>query len=415
MLPKIDLLRALYRGRYTKAVARMEANGIPIDVANHELLKNNWKTIKRLLIQEVDKDYGVFEDERFVTKNFMAYLDRSQLCWKLLKTGKPALDIETFRSMSRTYPAVYALYQLRKLLGTVRSFDLPVGPEGRSRCMLSPFSSKTGRNQPSTTKFLFSLPKWLRCLILSREGYSLLYTDWKQQEFGIAAGLSGDLAMIDAYLSGDPYLGFAKLAKVVPPDATEMSHPAVRKLYKSCVLALQYGMNEYGLAPRLGVSIIEARELLQQHRRAFPKYWEWSEAAVNCSLLGIPIRTVFGWTLHPVPDPNPRSLANFPIQANGAEMMRLAAILATEKGIRVCAPVHDAFLIEAPTSEIEAVAADMQQAMKEASRIVLGGLELDSDVIRFDSPNRYMDKDGVEMWNKVMLRLDEMELSEQPL
>jgi len=119
--------------------------------------------------------------------------------------------------------------------------------------------------------------------------------------------------MTTAYLSGDPYLGFAVQAKAVPPDATKESHPQIRELFKQCVLAVQYGMSEYGLAERLGVSIIEARGLLQQHRQTFPKFWKWSEAAVSCSLLGIPLQTVFGWTLHPVANPNPRSLANFPV------------------------------------------------------------------------------------------------------
>jgi hypothetical protein len=41
------------------------------------------------------------------------------------------------------------------------------------------------------------------------------------------------------------------------------------------------------------------------------------------------LRTVFGWTVRVGQDANPRSLRNFPMQANGAEMMRLAACLAT--------------------------------------------------------------------------------------
>ena len=39
MLPKIDLPRALLRGRYMSAAARMERNGVPIDVSTLELLK----------------------------------------------------------------------------------------------------------------------------------------------------------------------------------------------------------------------------------------------------------------------------------------------------------------------------------------------------------------------------------------
>ena len=64
--------------------------------------------------------------------------------------------------------------------------------------------------------------------------------------------------------------------------------------------------------------------------------------------------TAFGWQIQVEGHPNPRSLANFPMQANGAEMLRIACILMTEAGIRVCAPVHDAVLIEAPLGELEA-------------------------------------------------------------
>jgi DNA polymerase I-like protein with 3'-5' exonuclease and polymerase domains len=246
------------------------------------------------------------------------------------------------------------------------------------------------------------------------DGFSLAYIDWSQQEFGIAAALSGDSSMIEAYLSGDPYLTFAKQAGAVPGDATKQSHKAERELFKQCALAVQYGMQERSLSERLGKPVIVGRQLLQQHRRTYPKFWEWSEAAVNRSLQGFPLPTTFGWTIHPTSDPNPRSVANFPVQANGAEMMRWAAILATERGICVCAPSHDAFLIEAPTAQIETVAAEMQDVMQTASQIVLGGLKLRSDVEYVHSPDRYMDERGIEMWNCVMELLDELALLEQP-
>jgi hypothetical protein len=59
MLPKIDLPRALLRGRYMSAVARMERNGVPIDVSTLELLKRNWSNIQDQLIAEIDANYGV--------------------------------------------------------------------------------------------------------------------------------------------------------------------------------------------------------------------------------------------------------------------------------------------------------------------------------------------------------------------
>jgi hypothetical protein len=90
------------------------------------------------------------------------------------------------------------------------------------------------------------------------------------------------------------------------------------------------------------------------------------------------------------------------MQANGAEMLRIASILLTEAGIRVCAPVHDALLIEAPLGELDEAVATTKSFMKEASRIVLGGFELGSDVKEVRYPDRYMDKRGVVMWDKVM-------------
>ena len=69
---------------------------------------------------------------------------------------------------------------------------------------------------------------------------------------GITAALSGDAAMMQAYRSGDPYLAFAKQAGAVPSDATKDSHPIERNRFKVCALAVQYGMQEHGLAQALG-------------------------------------------------------------------------------------------------------------------------------------------------------------------
>src|SRR5262249_42724735 len=185
--------------------------------------------------------------------------------------------------------------------------------------------------------------------------------------------------------SGDPYLAFAKQAGAVPPDATKESHGTVRDLFKACVLAVQYGMGEASLALRIGQPVARARELLALHRQTYPVYWRWSEAAVNHAMLTNKLHTVFGWEVHVGTDANPRSLANFPMQANGAEMLRLATSLATERGIRVCAPVHDALLVEGPADQIEDVVDKAQAAMKEASEVVLGGFSLrtEAKIVRY--------------------------------
>jgi DNA polymerase I len=83
-------------------------------------------------------------------------------------------------------------------------------------------------------------------------------------------------------------------------------------------------------------------------------------------------------------------------------MMRIAAIAATEAGIEVCAPVHDAFLIAAPLERLEADVAAMRDMMTKAGIAVTGGLDIrtDAEVVRW--PDRYADERGRVMWQKVM-------------
>jgi DNA polymerase I len=117
------------------------------------------------------------------------------------------------------------------------------------------------------------------------------------------------------------------------------------------------------------------------------------------------LHTVFGWTVRVGPDANQRSLRNFPCQANGAEMMRLACCLATERGVNVVAPVHDALMIEGPADAIEDIVARTQEAMAEASAVVLDGFRFRSDASIVRWPDRYMDGRGREFWVSVLAQM----------
>jgi hypothetical protein len=157
--------------------------------------------------------------------------------------------------------------------------------------------------------------------------------DWRSQEFAIAAALSGDRRMQEAYRTGDPYLAFAKQAGAVPDDATKRSHADIRELFKIATLATQCGQEAYGLAARIGASPALGRELLQAHRETYRTFWKWSDRMVDYAVLNCVMQTVFGWTIHVGRDFNSRSLRNFPMQGNGAEMM---ANLATTAVLKTC-------------------------------------------------------------------------------
>jgi DNA polymerase I len=401
MLPRIDLPRALLRGRYMAAVAAMEWNGTPIDVPTLELFRERWDSIKDALIAEIDVDYGVFDGRTFKADRWARWLADNGVPWPLTETGALSLADGTFRDMAKAYPGVSPIRELRSALSDMRLNDLAVGSDGRNRCLLSPFGARSGRNTPSNTRYIFGPSVWLRGLVKPPPGHGVSYIDWSQQEFAIAAKLSGDKVMQAAYESGDPYLEFAKQANAVPPDATKATHGPKRQLFKQCVLATQYGQGAVGLACRIGQPVVVARDLLRAHRETYPVFWRWSDAAVDCAMLRGSITTVFGWTINVSENPNPRSLRNFVCQANGAELLRLACSLATERGVEVCAPVHDAVLITAPLDRLDADIDSMRVCMAEASKVVLDGFEIHTDVSVVRYPDRYMDPRGVVMWDRV--------------
>ncbi len=401
---ELQLNQALLRGRYMKAVGAMQHRGIPIDLNLLDKLNANWDAIKLKLIKKIDAQYGVYVEGSFKEALFESYLTREGIPWPRLNSGRLALDRNTFSDMSKRYPIVQPLHELRKTLGELKLNKLAVGRDGRNRTLLSPFSAKTGRNQPSATKFVFGPAKWVRGLIKPEEGMALAYCDWSSQEIAIAAALSGDELLWDAYASGDPYIAFSIQAGLAPLGATKETHKDIRNRCKSVVLGTNYGMSAHGVAQAAKIHEIEAKSLLQKHRETYRKFWVWAENNKDRGLLGLKLETCFGWPIQVTAgNVKANTFLNWPMQAHGAEMMRVACILAVERGINLCAPIHDALLIEGPSDQIDAEVAKLKECMSQASEEVLGRgkvCRVDADIIRY--PDRYMDEHGEEMWDRIM-------------
>jgi hypothetical protein len=423
MLPRIDLARALLRGRFVQAVAWIEHNGIPVDGSTLALLNEHWESLQREMIGHVDADFRVYDDVHFRAERFARWLAQNSIPWPRRKTGELEINDEVFRDMAESYPVLQPLRQLRQALDMLFVVDLPVGNDGRNRCLMSPFGTITGRCAPSTSKFIFARPAWMRSLIRPEEGRALAYIDWSSQEYGIGAVLSGDQAMMADYQAGDPYLGFARRIDMVPPDATKQTHRVERDIIKAVILGTQYGMGEQTLAMRINKPLVYARDLLRAHRLTYRKFWEWSEAAVNVALFRGRLWTRYGWqtwTRHRKPtdtdrgDPNIRSLSNFPCQGNAADMLRFAAGFICDAGVMLDATIHDAVLIEAAASDLDSAVHQARGAMDRASELVLYGFKLrtDVDVIRW--PDRYRDDRGAAFFDELMSKLDERRRSYHP-
>jgi DNA polymerase I len=404
VMPLPNLAYALLRGSYMRADAWMRHRGIPLDHPLAIDLTTYWPQVRQALIDDLNTRYPFFEGASFRKKLLGQWIDeRGIKYWPHTPTGQLSTDADTLRAIAERCPEAAEFCHTKVTLDQLKTFNLAVGDDGRNRCMLSAFRSKTGRNQPSNSAFAFGLNAAFRSLIKPQPGQALVYLDFSGQEFALAAYFSGDRDMIAAYESGDPYAGWARKAGAMPANGNKDSHPLIRAMFKRASLGVLYGMGEVTLSGYVGVSVLRARELLRSHHEAFPQFWRWSAAVEDAGTANRELQTVYGWRMRVLRNAKPGTLANYPMQGNGAEMLRLACCLAVEAGIPIVAPVHDAILIEGPDTAIEDITARMIKCMVAASRHILGGPAVRVDAskpLRF--PDRYVDGRNTELWDLTM-------------
>jgi DNA polymerase I-like protein with 3'-5' exonuclease and polymerase domains len=197
-----------------------------------------------------------------------------------------------------------------------------------------------------------------------------------RRKWPVAAALSGDQGLIEAYRGGDIYYTLALDAGLTKD--TDLKHwknhnPAQRQRMKALQLGINYGMGVPSLAKGLNQHPLIASNLIERHRRKYPRYWQWREDQVWHAMLDRRIESVFGWPLHITTSPNKRTLYNFPMQSGGAEMLRLAAMRLCNDGLVPSMLVHDGILLEVETEEQIAHAIKI---MRSAGRDTCNGLDV---------------------------------------
>jgi hypothetical protein len=425
MLPHVDLPIALHRGEAVAALARSEHIGVPIDTEIFSQLADHktWRELRDSMVPIVDV-HGIYVCDKngwhWNSTRFEEWTVAEGINWPRKENGKLDLRRKTFESMAKAYPQVEPLRQLRYIRDKLRTIKLSVGHDGRNRTVLWPFSSKTSRTQPKAKHWIFSPSVWLRHLIKPEVGKALAYIDYSSMEFGAAAALSDGHSglnnpMLDLYRSGDPYLNFGKIVELIERDAVR-STPGVEQMrdrLKLLCLSTQYGVQAQTLATRLGISELEAHELLQHHRGLLSQYWHWSDDWLHHSLNTGVMRTVFDWQCATgITEFSERAIRNWPIQSTCADLFRLAYVWGARHGLTLIAPVHDAVLLESAEDRIETDVALMREIMRRASRVILnptadGTIALRSDVKIIRYPDRFTDSRGTELWATVLKLLAE--------
>jgi hypothetical protein len=430
MAPRIELPYAIFRGRYSKAVAYMERAGIPVDRESYDRLIRNREALKSRLIADFEGTYGPSPyvrnshgDCKLSFKKLQAYIDELNLLSDWQKTPKNRLKTKEdyLQEMARKHPALLPVADLVKRIGDLRQFGLTIGSDERARYSVMPFKSDTGRNQPKARQFLFAQSAWTRGFIKPALGCAVAYLDWSAAEFAIAAALAQDAAMLDAYQSGDPYLRSAISMGFAPEGATKETHGTTREIFKVWLLSAQYGATAESLANRLSPELAakvpdplaSAQEFLDKHHRLYSRYWHWAEARLEIFMHETGCEeTMLGWRHYlntRLKDWQVRNQSlNFPMQSTCAEILRWTLIYATEDGIEVLAPVHDALLVGGVVGDIDEIVDRTRACMDRASTLALDfAMRTDVKIVRY--PDRVIDPRGANAWNFVMQLMDEIE------
>jgi DNA polymerase family A len=413
--PAADVERVLHWSNYSaKAVAQIQARGMPIDMPLWEKVQENKPAVVSHLLQRLDPSHGS-ENPIYTPEGEWAYARFEQFltstgvtAWPRLESGQLDISGDAFRMMYHV-PGIEELHALRDGLSVIVRAKLPIGLDGRNRPSLFPFCTATGRNAHS--KSLYNAHAGMRSFMVFPTDVIGFYLDWRTQEVGVAAALSGDETLKADYANGDVYHALAKICGLTndpDPKRWKNDNPAVRQRMKPLQLGINYGMGVPSLAKGLDRHPLIASEIIERHKRIYSPFWKWREDQVWHAMLDRKMETVFGWPLYLSSSPNRRTLYNFPMQGNGAEMLRIAAWRMCEAGIVPNMLVHDGLLIEARNEEQIEQAIDIMRA---AGREVCDGFEIGVDVDqRLEHGARYRDKRPVarRMWTTMMTALQEV-------
>jgi DNA polymerase family A len=395
------------RGEFMKSATWMEFYGLPIDTELYGYLRDGGGGLWSKFVSELDT-LRLYADGHFRHERLEAWVKNSRADWPRTRCGRLATDEDTWSAMIANHPCLQPYGELDSIAGWMRQgLDLLVGTDGRSRPVTIPFEQKAGRTS-GRKSFLFGLPKWLRGLLKPSPGESVFVADYSQQEPALAGALSRDPGLRRCYHTdaGSYYVHAMREIGIVPPGATRATHPEAHKVGKVCMLAVQYGAGAGLVARQLKIGTVEAGHLLRRLKDQFATFFAWQADCVLWARARGYVAIQDGWRLRVDESTPAGTLLNWPMQACGSLVTRLATINATRAGLRVLATVHDS-LVCAADAEDQGARARLDQAMDEAAEWLAPGYGIRHDVACVEAPGRYIpeEKSARDFYRRIVTEL----------
>ncbi|ELF6474099.1 DNA polymerase I [Vibrio vulnificus] len=312
---------------------------------------------------------------------------------KKTPSGSPSTAEEVLQELALDYPLPSVIMEYRGLakLKSTYTDKLPkmINPHtGRVHTSYHQAVTATGRLS-STDPNLQNIPirneegRRIRQAFVAPHGYKILAVDYSQIELRIMAHLSGDQALLDAFLQGKD-IHAATAAEIMGVSIEQVSSEQRRRA-KAVNFGLIYGMSAFGLAKQLGIPRGEAQAYMDKYFERYPGVMQYMEdTRSNASQHGY-VETIFGRRLH-LPEITSRNVMrrkaaeraaiNAPMQGTAADIIKKAMLLVEqwiqEEGngrVKLLMQVHDELVFEVEESCLTEIESKVQQLMESAAQL----------------------------------------------
>ncbi len=379
-----------------RVLAGMETEGVRIDT---EALDDYARTLNLKL---AELEAGIREMAGEPTLNINSSRQLGELLFgkmriaekpRMTRTKQFSTEEEYLQTFAHKHPIVDRILEYRgvkKLLSTyVEALPQLVNPvTGRIHTSYNQAVTATGRLS-STNPNLQNIPirdelgRPIRAAFIpSSPERMLLSVDYSQVELRLMAHLSGDESLLHAFERGED-IHTATAARLFGKSPEEVT-PEERRRAKTANFGIIYGISAFGLAQRLEIPRTEARTLIEDYFRSYPRVKEYMERVVTEARENRYVSTIFGRRryLNDITSQNAvarglaeRNAVNAPIQGSAADIMKLAMIGIARRfsaeGIRsaMIMQVHDEVVIDLRPEEQERVIAIVTEEMEGAAKL----------------------------------------------
>jgi DNA polymerase-1 len=302
-------------------------------------------------------------------------------------TGEP--ELQKLQSKHEIIDIILNYRQLQKLQNTYVD-SLPKLVSLNTQKLHTSFNqavTATGRLS-STNPNLQNIPirtaegREIRKAFVASEGNVILSADYSQIELRLIAAMSEDENMINDFKQGAD-IHSATAAKIFSLPISEVTKE-MRSQAKSANFGIIYGISAFGLAQNLNISRSDAKNLIDNYFKSYPKVKQYMDSQVAFARDKEYVQTYFGRRRY-LADINSRNAVvrgvaernaiNAPIQGTAADIIKLAMIKIYEKiqdqklKTKMILQVHDELVFDCIPEELEVVKQLVKNEMENAAQL----------------------------------------------